>query len=575
MKKEVIFFFMFFILSFNVIADSFNLRASVQEKEVTLTWNNIFYESCNKGEKKCEEMNVMACENNQWNMVESCTYQCEDGQCIIKEVSEDGGTAPNEGSSISGIDNNELITTGATVNVKKGFFSRIFYSIVNTFRKVFGLSPVGISVGEKGYIIYKHVETSESEQISGSLSDFNCNEQCSYSYTEETDGTYTYSVASTVNNKVEENSEISIPIEIVIEPSEPEGAAEEPGCTTNEDCDEGYNCVENTCIAFECDENNPCEEGYNCIENECVVIELECDENNPCPDENKECNIETHTCVDIAQEINCDSQGNCLEGYTCNIETNICIEEETPLAAPQQNTCEAGDTETQECNFDVGICQKPGIKTRTCTEDGIWGEFSQCDIPEEEKCNSEEDCESGLCYLDLNSCLPVEFEDSEITCDDELDNDCDELSDCDDEDCGCEPQDNGGSGGNAPSDNIPEEQELAGDTFTVESEGKNAPARDVVGRIEQDEYETQYQERKGMSILTWIVIFFVLLVVGVAALYLYLFKFRKYKKEDIIAWVEYSRNLISKGYDSSHVRKKLEESNLPKDFVKIVMKKLK
>ena len=167
MKKEVIFFFMFFILSFNVIADSFNLRASVQEKEVTLTWNNIFYESCNKGEKKCEEMNVMACENNQWNMVESCTYQCEDGQCIIKEVSEDGGTAPNEGSSISGIDNNELITTGATVNVKKGFFSRIFYSIVNTFRKVFGLSPVGISVGEKGYIIYKHVETSESEQISG------------------------------------------------------------------------------------------------------------------------------------------------------------------------------------------------------------------------------------------------------------------------------------------------------------------------------------------------------------------------------------------------------------------------
>ena len=66
-----------------------------------------------------------------------------------------------------------------------------------------------------------------------------------------------------------------------------------------------------------------------------------------------------------------------------------------------------------------------------------------------------------------------------------------------------------------------------------------------------------------------------ILVFGAGVIYFYLFKFRKYNKEDIIAWVEYGRDIINKENNLENVRNKLIEANLPQDFINIVMKKLK
>ena len=76
------------------------------------------------------------------------------------------------------------------------------------------------------------------------------------------------------------------------------------------------------------------------------------------------------------------------------------------------------------------------------------------------------------------------------------------------------------------------------------------------------------------SLITWVMIVFIIFVAGIAGIYLYMFKFKKYGKSDIIMWVEFCRDMLSKGNGIEEVKKKMYSQNLPEDFIKIILKRL-
>ena len=119
-------------------------------------------------------------------------------------------------------------------------------------------------------------------------------------------------------------------------------------CYFNEDCQEGYECVENTCQEieqepeYECIEDSDCEQGYECVGGTCQEIitphEPECQTNEDCelnyiciegicvyqePEQEPECvqNWDCPTskfCIDeICQFIPCESDSDCTDNQFC------------------------------------------------------------------------------------------------------------------------------------------------------------------------------------------------------------------------------------------------------------------
>ena len=635
---------MFFLFGLVVFANDFNLQASVENDKVTLTWNNVFHEEpqvkepesglecktdgdCSDGEMCSATNECIFKDDSNGNVDEKKEEENNDVEDPLEKEKQDEeiincdvdnicpvGYICNEKEELCELDTlSGGGTGGAVVKIQGGFFSKVLANVLNFFKGLFGGEPVGISVSDvEGYIIYKHEQTGTSEEVihDGSLSDFNCDKTCSYSYTEEVKGFYSYSVSSTLNNQVKEESGKTNPIEVIIE-SEGEILNNEEECVTNEECSEGYNCVENECVLIEleieCDENKPClDVNKECKENICVdksIPELECDENNPCEEE-FEC--VDNVCNLIESETECNTDNDCDTGFVCNLENNICvvlneepecnIDEECiiygdnffcnenkicvaldieELSEIECNTENIGKEEFQECDFDVGICQKAGLKVRTCIQEEneiSWTDFSECDISEEEKCTSGDDCDSGMCDLNINSCLPFEFEDFETECSDSLDNDCDRLSDEEDDDCFVE--ENEDTVNNNSEGNLSEVLEQPS-TRELSYGDENLVNRGLGGTFEDDVVGSQRLGGLKISLLTYIIISFVVLIVGSTAIYFYMFKFRKYKKSDIISWLEFSRNMLSKGSSIEDVKKKLNSYNLPEDFVKIVIEKLR
>jgi len=385
-----------------------------------------------------------------------------------------GEDSPDDGEVIPDDGGIEGLTTEAIFD--NGFFPNVFLSIKNVFRGLFGLVPVGVFI-EENYIISKYPDTpgqsvADGEIISEGLSnEFSCNEKCSYSYTETTSGTYSYELVA--GDEISGRSSIITIYE----------------CYINRDCSDGYIC-----------ENNECEE-------EIVIPTTRCEDDTDC-EEGKECN-EEDVCVDII-----------LDG-----------------------TCEVGFEETQECNFDFGICQVSGIKTRICSEEGTWGEFSECDL--EEKCSEANNfCDFG-CDVDTGLCMPEAYEETETVCDDELDTNCNGLTDCEDGDCSsfpdCIPDDDNNLDDECEESLDCEDNEICeegecildesynlGNTNTEGNTDDTSSSRDITRRYEEDEYyEDQYPKRGGISFVTWLMIWVILLFVGVATIYFYLFKFKK------------------------------------------------
>ena len=629
------------LLNFNAYADEFNLQVALDKEEVTLTWNSI--------QPKEEDLQTQVAdapdEDDNSGPITGISNIPEEGEISEPENPsvplEEAVNLPEEEVPENPNPDFNAVTTSAVI--KTGFFSKIYLSIINAFRSIFGLETVGINIGQVSYSITRYPDTLEQsfadgvEIKRGSSNEFNCKETCTYTYT-ELKGTYSYSVSSIIGNEII-SSERSRVIEIAAKEKAPELRCDEDSdCEPDEMCNSVGACIfkeqkytlsininpssggtvekdtdkeefdsgdsvkltanpilnhefsgwnmdgniitENplTIIInsdkeitanFElsndvpvCISDSECDEGKKCVENRCVIIEdipnIECSLEMPCPDPLEE----------------------------CNLETNICVPKST--SSLQCNSDNMGITSSEKCNFDVGICQKKGQKTRTCVESGgnvTWSEFNSCQLPEEEKCTDGNECESGICDLDLNSCLPIEFEggeEGEISCEDDLDNDCDGLTDDGDEDCieNLEPASPspGASGGGSGGSGLDEGQlEISRDEplRAVSYDEDSSKSTGIKGRGNIGVPSDYEEGTKGISLVIWIIVAVAILIVGGAAIYLFMFKFKKYKKEDIIMWIEHCRSMINDGKKVEDTIKEMNKYNLPEDFIKIVVRKLK
>ena len=519
MKKGVIFALILLLFSSIVYADDFNLQVSVDKKEVTLTWNNIFYEEesdsdsegnapgeppgvtnhleclgnmCTKvegvGENGCETEgqqcglppNHLECLGNMCTKVEGegengCETEneacgliypacetnegCNEGEECVENTCKAAGTGGTGGAVYS--------ITGAS------FLSNIFEKITHFFKSLFGVKPVGKLIGNEKYIINKY-DIGGAEIPIGEIHALSCDQQCIYTYTEPVDGTYSYSVLPIGGSGNNEMSDRIGPIEILIVevPVSPittnnttnNTTENQPECVSNEDCSDDKSCIDGVCIETIVPDNEP--------------------------------------------EVECTSNEDCGSGEACT--ENVCV-------------CIIGSENTRLCTFDLGICQKPGTQARTCiagvSGNLVWGDFGYCEI--EPECNTGAECESNLCDLDIHSCLPSNFEDAETSCEDGLDNDCDGDSDCDDEDCNlddyCIVDISESETGETEPPTSGESNENAGSS----SSGSRTPG--VAGG------ETSYQtpQKSGLSLTTWMIILIILLIIGVVLIYFYVFKFKK------------------------------------------------
>jgi len=88
-----------------------------------------------------------------------------------------------------------------------------------------------------------------------------------------------------------------------------------PACTTDDDCLEGWLCINDVCIAQipgECGPENPCPEGYDCIDNECVCAAT-------CDTFGYQCEIASI----CGEQLDCGEE--CDAGEYCS--SNMCMED--------------------------------------------------------------------------------------------------------------------------------------------------------------------------------------------------------------------------------------------------------
>ena len=172
------------------------------------------------------------------------------------------------------------------------------------------------------------------------------------------------------------------------------------------DCDDGNPCTADLwnatlgCIndptpnnGLACDDGDLCTTGEICGAGVCVGgVQISCDDGNPCTDDM--CNFAS----------GCMNDPNPNDGFACD-DGIICTTGDTCVAG----VC-SGYSGTQLCDLQNGVCAG---STKYCSEPTGW-----------------QTC-SGQDY----SAYSPDYESYEISCNDGLDNDCDGLIDCDDDDC--------------------------------------------------------------------------------------------------------------------------------------------
>lgn len=180
----------------------------------------------------------------------------------------------------------------------------------------------------------------------------------------------------------------------------PDGGGE---CTHESHCDDGNPCTDDfcsvagTCVhvvnSASCEDGNPCTEGDGCVDGVCVGGKNVC----PCSDDGD--------CVVFEDGDLCKGKLVCGDAKECVVEPSTVITcptgQDTPCA---KNTC---DPLTGNC----AMVQAP--------------EGTGCD--DGDVCTSGETCQSGVCR-GVETC-----------CSDGIDNDGDQLVDCDDSDCASLP----------------------------------------------------------------------------------------------------------------------------------------
>jgi hypothetical protein len=165
-------------------------------------------------------------------------------------------------------------------------------------------------------------------------------------------------------------------------------------CTSNDECSDGNGCTDDSC------EENICEHKAAGDCTTCTTA-AECSDNNPCTDDvctgDQVCtNTPVAGCVTCTVDADCADQNACTLGHcgangSCEITT-------LPGCVPCTSAAECSDN-------------------NDCTDDA---------------------CTSGACAHTIMPECPACVPTTEV-CSDGIDNDCDEVVDCDDENCSASP----------------------------------------------------------------------------------------------------------------------------------------
>ncbi len=261
------------------------------------------------------------------------------------------------------------------------------------------------------------------------------------------------------------------------------------------DCDDGNPCTDDLCSAdvgcyYEdnaatCDDGNACTENDTCSNGACYPgTTVNCDDDQQCTVDS--CDPDSG-CVHANREGSCSDGNECTVSDTCQDGTCIpgdaricddgnlctddtCDEQVGCVYTDNSSPCDDGNACTEVDTCSGGVCQ-PGAALdcddgNVCTDDtcdeqaGCVNTFNSISCDDGDDCTEADTCSNGACLgspLDLDSdghvpisCGGDDCDDQnpqvnpgvfegpagDSTCSDSLDNDCDGLTDLDDEACG-------------------------------------------------------------------------------------------------------------------------------------------
>jgi hypothetical protein len=202
-------------------------------------------------------------------------------------------------------------------------------------------------------------------------------------------------------------------------------------CTGDGECDDDNACTTDACVegacryvaedpaCRPCDDDIDCSDGNGCTSDVCAFGIC----SNELPDP---------TCMVCATAEECDDGTVCTDD-TCNA-SGVCEHVARPGCDPCTNddACEDGNACTSDaCDLDTGSCAYTTIPGCVPCED---------DAP----CADEDECTEDSCFMGACTNVPIPecptcTPKAEV-CGDGQDNDCDELIDCDDENCAASPE---------------------------------------------------------------------------------------------------------------------------------------
>ena len=237
----------------------------------------------------------------------------------------------------------------------------------------------------------------------------------------------------------------------------PYGPAINPGMTEicgdnlDNNCNNLYDCKDPECAGqTRPDGDMCCLYALDCTQDDCII---ESCENNICTytDRPKSDTTECSTCE------GCDSKGgNCISitsdsGKNCNEECTKCESGE----CINRNICDAAECSNQErCDSSGGDCADPDSNSNVCDEcyNGFFDETVHFEAGTNKYCCNDDTGEyyttqgvgTGACCNSPNDCVDTnnmcrEEYPNEVTCNNNIDDDCDKKTDCKDEDCANDP----------------------------------------------------------------------------------------------------------------------------------------
>lgn len=175
-------------------------------------------------------------------------------------------------------------------------------------------------------------------------------------------------------------------------------------CTQDIECADHNPCTDDYCSPAgvcewsannaSCDDGNPCTEGDLCANMACVGGENVC----PC--------VDKEDCEPFEDGDSCNGTLECSDGNVCTVDPATVV----TCSTDQDTQCSKNI-----CNSSTGECSLTAVAPGTECNDG-------------DACTGGDSCESGVCRGAVELC-----------CDDEVNNDDDAFTDCEDSDCAEDP----------------------------------------------------------------------------------------------------------------------------------------